>query len=189
MAALKDNGDFGSAPHQPDRDLSPVAVAKRLGLDITHMPPRGPLVYFIRKGGRVKIGFTHRLSQRMQAFGDDLVLLGTVSGTTTTERMYHQRFAHLRDDGEWFWIADDLLAAIEAEAEKPEPFLYAMVAEAHIKRSRRNRRSGASPNYAETSVGFWLNMLANGETPERLSGLEESLAAFERCNGPVVSAK
>jgi hypothetical protein len=159
----------------------PLDVSRRLGLEICAIP-RGPLVYFIRRGDEIKIGFTHRLSQRMkQLGGDELFLIGTVPGSTETERLYHQRFDHLRTQGEWFSATEELLAASEDEARRPGAPTYADVASAHLKRSRSELNCGDSARvFLNTDVGFWLNMLMNGETPERLAGLNDALAAFER---------
>lgn len=154
----------------------------RLGsMDVPLPVPRGPVVYFLRKGEEIKIGFTHLLSQRMVQLGGDLELLGTVSGTYTTERVYHERFAHLRLHGEWFKAKPELLDAIEAESTKiPRTVTYKDVAKAYIKHSRKLDCGDASKTFAQTQVGFWLNMLANGETPERLANLEEALNRLSR---------
>lgn len=149
--------------------------------------PRGPRVYFLRKGNEVKIGFTHRLSQRyVQLGGAKLELLGTVSGTTTTERMYHQRFAHLRVHGEWFRAESELLDAIASEGEPfeaSEP-TYKELAQAFVKKTREDLKPGNSRLIsAQTNVGYWLNMLANGETPERLAGLDEAVGNLGRAIG------
>lgn len=170
-------------------DLSGL-ITRLGGIDVPPPLPRGPLVYFIQREGKVKIGFTHRLSQRMLQLGKGLVLLGTVPGTTTTERIYHQRFAHLRVEGEWFWIAPDLLEAIAEECNPPPPSRpgYQEIAAAFIKQRRAYLSGGSAALIAaETNVGFWLNMLANGETPERLAGLEEALMRLDRVREPVAA--
>lgn len=64
-------------------------------------------VYFFRQGERIKIGFSTNVKQRIKDFGAGQ-LLGTMPGTMHTERQMHERFAHLRDAGEWFRPGPDL---------------------------------------------------------------------------------
>ena len=165
------------------QDLSELMA--RLDLEAQPSLPRGPLVYFVRRGDEVKIGFTHRLSQRFVQLGSDLTLLGTVPGTYTTERLYHERFAHLRLHGEWFRADQELLDAIEDER-SDHPLIatpgYQEIAKAFRGKYRAylTEPSNGRLIYAQTNVGFALNMLANGETPERLAELERALGALER---------
>lgn len=161
---------------------SDTLLARLGSLDVPMPTPRGPLVYFVRRGDEIKIGFTHRLSQRMAGLGGALTLLGIVPGTTTTERMYHERFTHLRTQGEWFRAGPDLLAAIDAECdtESSRP-TYQDIAKAFMRAARRNLDCGNSGLiHAQTDVGFRLNALAMEETPERLSALEIALSAFQK---------
>lgn len=69
------------------------------------------VVYFMRFGDRVKIGFTTNLKQRMVDLPNDEVL-GTVPGTFADEKRCHTAFAHLRVNGEWFRAEPDLLEFI-----------------------------------------------------------------------------
>lgn len=69
------------------------------------------LVYFIRFGGLVKIGFTTDLKQRMREVPNEEIL-GTVPGTMEDEKRCHTAFAHLRVKGEWFRPEPDLMAFI-----------------------------------------------------------------------------
>lgn len=162
----------------------PLALLARLGdLDVQPTLPRGPLVYFLQREGKVKIGFTHRLSQRMLQLGKGLVLLGTVPGSMTTERIYHARFAHLRVEGEWFWVAPDLLEAIAEDCDVPATPTpgYEEIAAAFRKKHRAYITDPGNSRliHAQTDVGYCLNMLANGETPERLARLDEALRHLE----------
>src|SRR5690242_15358709 len=64
--------------------------------------PEQGLVYFIRHGDRIKIGWTSNLKQRMANLPHDEIL-GTVPGTMADEKRCHHAFAHLRANGrEWF---------------------------------------------------------------------------------------
>lgn len=69
------------------------------------------LVYFIRFGGLIKIGWTSDLQQRMASVPNEEIL-GTVPGTMDDEKRCHVAFAHLRVKGEWFRPEPDLLAFI-----------------------------------------------------------------------------
>lgn len=73
--------------------------------------PAGPdgVVYIIRLGDRVKIGFTRNLRQRMLDLPHEEILT-MVPGTVEDERRCHAAFAHLRVAGEWFRAEPDLLA-------------------------------------------------------------------------------
>lgn len=83
---------------------------------------RRGFIYFIRaEGGPVKIGFSQNPSARINDLRcgspANFVLLGSIPGTMRQETEWHQRFAALRIDREWFSPADELLNAI-AEATK-----------------------------------------------------------------------
>ncbi len=79
-------------------------------------------VYFIRAGeaGPVKIGFSRSVQTRLAALQtahhERLVLVAKHMGTIETERELHQRFTHLRLEGEWFRVEADLLAYIASIA-------------------------------------------------------------------------
>lgn len=73
-----------------------------------------PLVYFIRNGARIKIGWTTNLKGRLSALSlpaDAAVL--TVPGGPQTEKEMHALFANLRvGRTEWFEITPELEAFI-----------------------------------------------------------------------------
>lgn len=76
------------------------------------------VVYFIRCGMNVKIGFAVDAHKRMAglqtACPDRLELIHTIPGTMADERELHKRFAasRIRPDGEWFRLTDDILQFI-----------------------------------------------------------------------------
>jgi hypothetical protein len=80
------------------------------------------VIYFIKRpdDGRIKIGTTVRLSQRLRQLvaehGNGLIVLAVTDGDRDIEQALHQRFAGLRIVGEWFEPGDDLLGFIVAEA-------------------------------------------------------------------------
>lgn len=75
------------------------------------------MVYFLQApDGKVKIGTTIRLSQRLKQLakehGCELRVLAVVDGRYNVEKDLHRRFAHLRIVNEWFEPGDDLLGFI-----------------------------------------------------------------------------
>lgn len=85
-------------------------------------PPRVGVIYFIKSGALVKIGFTTALEQRMEKLRSgnphEMKLLGSMPGTDDTEFFLHQMFAAYRATGEWFRIdgnLDSFLAALPRE--------------------------------------------------------------------------
>jgi hypothetical protein len=69
------------------------------------------LVYFIRLGNRIKIGFTTNLALRMEQLPHEEIL-GVMPGFMRDEKRCHKAFAHLRRAGEWFEDAPELRAFI-----------------------------------------------------------------------------
>lgn len=110
--------------YQDDRRAIPKQVPG-LGGTLARQPraPVGGLVYFIGAAdgsGHVKVGFTSgAASDRLAALQTGspvlLCIIGTVGGTSDTEREFHQRLADYRHHGEWFdrSAALDLLAQVE----------------------------------------------------------------------------
>jgi len=78
---------------------------------------RTNVVYFVRAGGFVKIGFTSkavhlRINEFKTGCPYETELIGTIDGDLKTERSLHRRFAHLRSSGEWFIATDELISYI-----------------------------------------------------------------------------
>jgi hypothetical protein len=122
--------------------------------------------------------------------GDDLVLLGTVPGSTEIERQYHQRFAHLREQGEWFRADPELLTAIDAERSAP---LEASAMDYHDAYKGFREVAKQLPKTLEFSadqVLFRLNQLSENRylpadirdwhLQTHLDGLKEAMEVFER---------
>lgn len=92
----------GDAPPAPP---APVAASPK--------PPRsGGVVYFVRAGDLVKIGFTADLDARLASIATHApappVVLLTVPGTVLDERAYHDRFEAHRAHREWFRLEGEL---------------------------------------------------------------------------------
>lgn len=75
------------------------------------------VVYFIRFSDRVKIGTTTNLKSRLEAIPHDEVI-AVISGSYATETAIHNRFAHLRVQGEWFRATDELLDWVKRRTEQ-----------------------------------------------------------------------
>lgn len=69
-------------------------------------------VYFIKSGGRVKIGWASDPERRMAelAVGNprNMQTLGVLAGTQGDERDLHHRFTAFRVRGEWFELAPEI---------------------------------------------------------------------------------
>lgn len=81
--------------------------------------PRGwCYVYFVASRDRIKIGRATDPSQRFSglqvAHAEALSLVLTIPAHAALETAIHERFAHLRERGEWFRVAPELLTYIEA---------------------------------------------------------------------------
>jgi hypothetical protein len=79
------------------------------------------LIYFVQSpgGGRIKIGTTARLSERLRGlirdYKTDLRVLAVTDGGAEHEKQLHARFGHLAIEGEWFEPGSDLLDFINRE--------------------------------------------------------------------------
>lgn len=68
-------------------------------------PPVRPVVYYIRWGDRIKIGFTTRLSERLRNLYHDEVI-AVEPGSMALERKRHAQFAGSLIDGQREWFTD-----------------------------------------------------------------------------------
>ncbi len=79
------------------------------------------MVYFVQAidGGRIKIGTTIRLSERLgqldYQYRVSHRVLGVIDGGYAEERALHEKFSHLRETGEFFADRIELREFIEAE--------------------------------------------------------------------------
>ena len=73
--------------------------------------------YFVRDEDRIKIGFTIHPNKRMSSLQTgnyrELETIAVVPSYMAEEHETHERFAHLRERGEWFRAEPDLLEFIE----------------------------------------------------------------------------
>lgn len=97
-------------------DDIPEAEPPIIREDLPHVPEPG-YVYYIRTGGRIKIGHTVNLWRRLSQYPPDIELLYVQTGTKELERSEHQRFrAYLADGREWFQDRPEVTAPIEEMA-------------------------------------------------------------------------
>ena len=75
-------------------------------------PVVGEVVYYMRFGDRVKIGYSSNLARRLTAIPND-ELLATEPGTRAVEAARHRQFRELRLTGEWFDHVEPLVGHIE----------------------------------------------------------------------------
>ena len=91
--------------------------------------PTEGVVYYLRSGGYIKIGWTSDLAKRMRAYSPDSVLLAVHPGTRKDEHRLHKRFATDRTHGrEWFAMTPSVMHHIEqmaAEHGTPDPVAFA----------------------------------------------------------------
>lgn len=70
--------------------------------------PRIDVVYYLRFDERIKIGTSSQPRRRLAAIRHQ-ALLAFEPGDRIVERARHVQFAHLREGGEWFRAADELM--------------------------------------------------------------------------------
>ncbi len=72
----------------------------------------GEVVYYMRIGDRVKIGWSTNLPKRLGVINPEELMV-TEPGNRLLERARHDQFAELRTHGEWFRLEDRLTSHIE----------------------------------------------------------------------------
>ena len=92
------------------------------------VPPEG-VVYFIRSGDFMKIGWTKNLQLRMGSLQtgnpNPLTLIGWTDGDQRLERHLHKQFDSLRlKGGEWFRYEGELIEYVEASLLKTDRLDY-----------------------------------------------------------------
>jgi len=102
----------GWSPPQASHDNQSIRATLRI------KPKPQSLVYFLRDRDRIKIGYTNNLDKRIsdleRRFQVGLDCLATTPGGADKEQRLHRRFDHLRERGEWFRAAPELLDYIDS---------------------------------------------------------------------------
>ena len=75
------------------------------------------MVYFIKQGDYVKIGFTNRFKTRLTQLQVSspikLEVLAIIDGDKSDEQKFHEQFRHISSNGEWFMQCDELKSFID----------------------------------------------------------------------------
>jgi DNA-binding XRE family transcriptional regulator len=75
------------------------------------------MIYFIKQGDYVKIGFTNRFKTRLNQLQVSspikLEVLGIIDGNKEEEKSIHEKFKHISSNGEWFMYCDELKSYID----------------------------------------------------------------------------
>ena len=70
------------------------------------------MIYFIKQGDYVKIGFTNRFKTRLNQLQVSspikLEVLGIIDGDKNNEKDMHEKFKHISSNGEWFMYCDEI---------------------------------------------------------------------------------
>lgn len=76
------------------------------------------MIYFIKQGDYVKIGFTNRFKTRLNQLQVSspikLEVLGLIEGNREDERNYHKMFKPVSSSGEWFEYNTELQIFVES---------------------------------------------------------------------------
>lgn len=87
------------------------------------------VVYYLRVGAYIKIGWTSDLEKRMRAYSPDSILLATEPGTRKDEAKRHRMFAVHRTHGrEWYAMTPSVMHHVEQVASEhgtPDPVSFA----------------------------------------------------------------
>lgn len=89
------------------------AAARELEQAAIAVPAPGEVVYYMRIGNRVKIGYSTNLTLRLQTINPE-ELMATEPGGASVEKRRHDEFRQLRTRGEWFHLDGPLIQHIAA---------------------------------------------------------------------------
>lgn len=91
-------------------------------------PDRDGVVYYLRVGGFIKIGWTSNLQNRMKSYAPDTTLLATEPGKRALETRRHRAFSVHRTHGrEWYAMVPPLMdhiGRVAAEHGQPDPVAF-----------------------------------------------------------------
>lgn len=158
MSSLSGKGNFGGSPHlrRHAREAEALAVVKAMRkspsapepaekpLQPTRFPDDDPaapsVVYFVYCAGRIKIGYTTDIRNRMAGLASSspapITLLLTIPGNEQDEARYHRMFASDRVHLEWFRLSYGLREFLDSHFD-PETFPLLFEAECdHLEASR-----------------------------------------------------
>lgn len=97
-----------------DREREFFAEQRRQKREATARDRRPGHVYYLRLDGRIKIGWSSDLKQRLSTYAPTATLLATHAGTLHDEQELHRTFAYCRTHGrEWYDPSPGLMDHIE----------------------------------------------------------------------------
>ena len=131
------NREVEARARQREKVRAALSHEKKLREEMADPSPKIGVVYFIKSGDKVKIGFTRDIDGRLAPLQSgnphEMRLLGTIPATDDTEAFFHQMFAAQRVVGEWFKIAGPL-----------DAFLSALPENARLRKRGKKRQSVVS---------------------------------------------
>lgn len=114
--------EFGFDPSEPDVAPRVIEVGRRqyeesrdaAAAALRELPPAAPdeVVYYMRIGNRVKIGWSTNLPGRLATINPE-ELMAVEPGGLAMERCRHRQFEGLHTHGEWFRLTGPLIEHIE----------------------------------------------------------------------------
>lgn len=143
--------------------------------------------YFISDGDLIKIGFSirprRRVNQVAREIGKPVKTLAVVPISVAGEYETHQRFAHLREKGEWFRPEADLLAFIQglrpveavaaSKISKPKELRDPFIGRLH---ALRDRHRGNEPvRHRIGNISEIVLNLKNAKDPHQIAHLKKFL--------------
>jgi hypothetical protein len=91
--------------------------------------PQDGVIYYLRVGSYIKIGWASVLTKRMKAYPPDSVLMATEPGTRKDESALHRKFAVHRTHGrEWYALVPPIMehiARVQTKHGEPDSVAFA----------------------------------------------------------------
>lgn len=97
----------------------PISMERRPTTRNQLLTDLGPVIYYLRVGPLVKIGFTSNLAKRLKGYPPyTKILAWRTGGTVEAERAIHERLAeHTAAGREWYHPTPEVLAVVNEARE------------------------------------------------------------------------
>lgn len=172
----------------PVSEASAHMIASARSMELPEADRHGSLVYFVANGGRVKIGFTKRLVNRLStlSLSPDAVLL-LLQGGEPLERALHAKFGRSRfGSSEWFELTPEIVHFIASKGPKISPSRL-------TSKNRHGGPFGDQPRRTRRAMTEWVNLAGpifrdEFERLQRQPTADEFAEAIERAGLGTVSA-
>lgn len=141
------------------------------------------MIYFLKNGDAVKIGYTADVEQRnaqlQTASPHQLELLGTMNGSIEVETAIHARFNHLRIRGEWFRLNRALIRFIVLNTDTEHGEVFDLSASVPPCLEMQN---GTFAHVEITDREIWVHAGSEGHNNcvLRLKGLQGEIVIVDR---------